>query len=75
MKRAINNGSETIQLMKENYENDTEIRLKELELKKQEFEIIAKESERYKKQIGALIFQGQQQIHVLTMLIGKRIEK
>ena len=34
MKRARNNGSETIQLMKEKYENEREIRLKGLELKK-----------------------------------------
>ena len=34
MKRARNNGSETIQLMKEKYENEREIRLKGLELRK-----------------------------------------
>ena len=34
IKRARNNGSETIQLMKEKYENEREIRLKGLELRK-----------------------------------------
>lgn len=46
MKRARNNGSETIQLMKEKYENEREIRMKELKLKKQELELKAKEPER-----------------------------
>ena len=34
MKRARNNGSKTIQFMKEKYENEREIRLKGLELRK-----------------------------------------
>ena len=74
-KRARNNGSETIQLMKEKYENEREIRLKELELKKQELELKAKESERNEKQTEALILEGQQQAHALMMLLGKLIEK
>ena len=73
-KRARNNGSETIQLMKEKYENKREIRLKELELKKQ-LELKAKEPERNEKQIEALILQGQQQTDALMMLLGKLIEK
>ena len=74
-KRARNNGSETIQLMKEKYENEREIRLKELELKKQELELKAKESERNEKQTEALILLTLQQTHALKMLLGKLIEK
>ena len=73
-KRARNNGSETIQMMKEKYENEREIRLKELELKKQELELKAKESEINEKQTEALILQGQQQTHALVMLLGKLIK-
>ena len=71
-KRVRSNASETIQLMKERYENVTEIRLKELKLKK---ELKSKESEKNEKQTEALILKGQQQTHLLITLLGKLIEK
>ena len=67
-KRDRNNGSEATQLRGEKYENDREIRMKVLELKKQELE-------RNEKQTDALILQGQQQTHDLMMFSGKLIEK
>ena len=74
-KRDRNNGSEATQLRGEKYENDREIGLKELELKKQELELKTKELERNEKQTDALILQRQQQTHALMMLLGKFIEK
>ena len=71
-KRVRSNGSETIQLMKERYENVTEIRLKRLKLKK---ELESKESEKNEKHTEALILKGQQQTHLLITLLGKLIEK
>ena len=71
-KRVRSNASETIQLMKERYENVTEIRLKELKLKK---ELKSKESEKNEKQTEALILKGQLQTHLLITLLGKLIKK
>ena len=73
--KSRNNGSETVNFLREKSERDSEYKMQELDIRKQELLLRQKQEESSRQQTQLLMQQQQQQSQALLLLIQKLTDK